>query len=186
LANDKESTLGTTPLPDGMVRIFRQNGHDGLSFVAAQAVKYIPIGDKIELNLGPDPEVVFELIKLRTWRDNVWEQVVGAAVYRKVDEPGVALEVNSPVAGWDDHSVYTQRVRNYTKKPINLEVRRTFYGHVLFRSSLPAKNHDFQTVEYTADVQPAEKANLLYEVVQRQGYNARQNNVTLQQAAIKP
>ena len=77
LTNDKDSKLGTTPLPDGMVRVFRQNGRDGLSFLVAQAVKYIPIGDKIELNLGPNPEVIFELIKLRTWRDDVWVQVQG-------------------------------------------------------------------------------------------------------------
>ena len=78
LTNDKDSTLGTTPLPDGIVRVFRQNGRDGLSFLVAQPVKYIPIGDKIELNLGPDPEVIFELIKLRTWRDNIWMQLNGA------------------------------------------------------------------------------------------------------------
>jgi len=36
-----------------MVRVFRQNGRDGLSFLVAQPVKYIPIGDKIELNLAP-------------------------------------------------------------------------------------------------------------------------------------
>ena len=55
LTNDKDSKLGTTPLPDGTVRVFRQNGRDGLSFLVAQPIKYIPIGDKIELNLGPDP-----------------------------------------------------------------------------------------------------------------------------------
>ena len=47
LTNDKDSKLGTTPLPDGMVRVFRDNGRNGLSFLAAQSVKYIPIGDKI-------------------------------------------------------------------------------------------------------------------------------------------
>ena len=78
LTNDKESKLGTTPLPDGAVRLFRQNGRDGLSFLAAQAIKYVPIGDKIELNLGPDPEVIFELVKLRSWRDDLWMQVNGA------------------------------------------------------------------------------------------------------------
>ena len=55
LTNDKDSKLGTTPLPDGAVRLFRQNGHDGLSFLVAQAVKYVPIGDKIELNLAQTP-----------------------------------------------------------------------------------------------------------------------------------
>ena len=50
-----------------------------------QAIKYVPIGDKIELNLGPDPEVIFELVKLKTWRDNIWMQVHGTDVFRRVD-----------------------------------------------------------------------------------------------------
>jgi len=186
LTNDKDSKLGTTPLPDGIVRVFRENGRDGLSFLVAQSVKYIPIGDKIELNLGPDPEVIFELIKLRTWRDNLWMQLHGANVFRKVGEAGVVVQVNSSVVGWDDHTLYTQRVRNYTKKPIDLEVRRAFGGHVVFRSELPAKNHDYQTVEYTATVKPAEKVNLLYEIIQHQGWLAKQNNVTIEKAQVKP
>ena len=116
LTNDKDSKLGTTPLPDGVVRVFRQNGRDGLSFLVAQPVKYIPIGDKIELNLGPDPEVIFELIKLRTWRDTLWMQLHRTNVFRRVDQPGVQIEVNSSVAGWDDHTLYSQRVRNYTQE----------------------------------------------------------------------
>src|SRR5262249_49863980 len=52
LTNNVESKLGTTPLPDGVVRVFRDNGRGGLSYVAQQNTKYIPIGDKIELNLG--------------------------------------------------------------------------------------------------------------------------------------
>ncbi|MGA2498111.1 MAG: hypothetical protein ABSH20_10235, partial [Tepidisphaeraceae bacterium] len=44
LTNDRESRLGTTPLPNGIVRVFRDNGRDGLSYLAEQTVKYIPIG----------------------------------------------------------------------------------------------------------------------------------------------
>ena len=95
LANDKASTLGETPLPDGVVRLFRHNGHDGLSFVTAQSIKYVPIGDKIELNLGPDPEVVCEWIKQRVWRSHVWMHVDGTNVYRQVDDGAVQIEVNS-------------------------------------------------------------------------------------------
>jgi len=185
MRNDKESKLGFTPLPDGVIRVFRDNGRDGLSFLVAQPIKYIPIGDKIELNLGRDPEVIFELVKLRVGRDTVWMQILGADVFRRVDEPGIQIEVNSAVAGWDDHTLYTQRIRNYTAKPIEVEVRRTLPGHVVFRSSLKAKNFDFQTVEYTATVKPAEKANLLYEVLQHQGRNAKQQNVTVEEAAIR-
>ena len=95
------------------------------------------------------------------------------------------IDINSFVAGWDDHTVFAQRVRNYTKKPIDLEIRRAFPGHVIFRSDLAAKLHDFQTVEYTAAVKPGEKAELLYEIVQKQGHNATQNNVTIEKAAVK-
>ena len=55
MTNNNESKLGTTPLPDGIVRVFRNNGRDGLSYLTQQSIKYIPIGDKIELNLGADP-----------------------------------------------------------------------------------------------------------------------------------
>jgi hypothetical protein len=186
LANDKISKLGDSPLPDGIVRIFRDNGRGGLSFLAAQSVKYIPIGDKIELNLGRDPSVLFELIKLKASRDNIWMQVNNTAIFRKVGQPGVQVEVNSSVAGWDDHEVYSQRVRNYTPAPIEVEVRRSFGGHVIFRSQLNPILHDYQTSQFTAPVQAGAKADLLFEIVRLQGHNAKQNNVTLEKADIVP
>ena len=66
------------------------------------------------------------------------------------------------VAGWDEHAQFAAGVRNYTKRPIDLEIRRPLPGNVVFRSSLPAKNHDFQTVQYTASVPPGAKADLQY------------------------
>jgi hypothetical protein len=186
LRNDKESRLGTTPLPDGVVRVFRDNGRDGLSYLTAQAIKYIPIGDKIELNLGPDPEVIFELVKQRVWRDNLWMLLHGANIYRRVDAPGVQIEVNSSVAGWDEHTLYAQRVRNYSSKAIEVEVRRGFAGDILFRSDLAAKNYDFHTVEYTGAIPAGKKQDLLYEIVQRQGHNAKQNNVTVEKVQVQP
>ena len=186
MRNDKESKLGTTPLPDGVVRVFRDNGRDGLSFLMAQSIKYIAIGDKIELNLGPDPEVIFELIKLRIWRDNIWLRVDGTDVYRRVDVPNIQIQVRSSVVGWDDHTIYTQRVRNYSAKPIDLEIRRSFDGHAIVRSQLTATNHDFRTVEYTATVPSGEQADLLYELLLHQGRNAKQNSVTLEVAEVTP
>jgi hypothetical protein len=182
LANDKDSKLGTTPLPDGTFRLFRQNGRDGLSFLIGQSIKYIPIGDKIELNLGPDAEVIFDLVKLRAWRDAIWMQVRGANVFERVDQPGVKIEVHSTVAGWDEHTLFCQRVRNYTKKAIDVEIRRTFPGDVVLRSGLAAKNHDYRTVEYTAAVAAGAKADLQYEVVTHQGHNARQSRVVVEAA----
>ena len=185
LANNKDSKLGTTPLPDGMVRVFRDNGRSGLSYLTAQSVKYIPIGDKIELNLGPDPSVIFELIKLKTTRDEIWMQINGADVFRKVGNGAVQIDINSSVAGWDDREIYSQRIRNYTAKPIEVEIRRSFPGHIVFRSGLKPTLFDYQTVQFTAPIEVGKKADLLFEIVRHQGRNSKQNNVTLEEAAIK-
>jgi hypothetical protein len=183
LTNDEKSKLGTTPLPDGIVRVFRKNGKDGMSYLAAQTVKYIPIGDKIELNLGADKEVVFELVKVRVRRDEIWLRMQNINVLRKV-EGGIQVEDNSPVVGWDDHTLYNQRVRNYTSKPINVEIRRTWPGDIIFRSGLNPKMIDYQTVEFTSSVKPAEKQDLLFEIVQKQGTNAKQSRIILQDAKL--
>jgi hypothetical protein len=185
MTNDEDSKLGTTPLPDGVVRVFRDNGRDGLSYLAQQSIKYIPIGDKIELNLGVDPEVVFELVKLGARRDNLWMQIHGTDTFQQVGVDARQEEVNSTVVGWDDRSEYSQRIRNYTSKPIDVEIRRSYDGHVVFRSRLEPKLHDYQTVEFAAKVQPGDNKDLFFEIVQRQGRNAKQNNVTLEEREIK-
>jgi len=186
LTNDEKSKLGSSPLPDGVVRVFRDNGRDGLSYLTEQSIKYIPIGDKIELNLGPDPEVIFELIKLRSLRDNLWLHVTGVRELRRVADGLVIKEDRGTVAGWDDHEVFAQRIRNYTAKPVEVEFRRAFPGQVAFRSQLAPKLHDYQTVEVTAQVPAGKKSDLLFEVVRKQGTNAKQNNVTLETAEVKP
>ncbi len=186
LKNNKDAKLGTTPLPDGVVRVFRDNGRDGLSYLTQQAVKYIPIGDKIELNLGVDPEVIFELIKLRIFRSDLTLQINGTNEFRKIGGDGVFKEENATLVGWTDHEIFSQRIRNYTSKEISIEVRRTLPGHILVRSQLAPKLHDFQTVEFTAKVASGKKADLLFEVVRLQGTSVKQNNVTLQDARVTP
>jgi hypothetical protein len=113
-------------------------------------------------------------------------QIQGAHHFKRVGEPGIEIEVNSSVAGWDEHSLSAQRIRNYTKKPIEVEIRRSFPGHIVFHNSLGAKTFDFQTVECHATVKPMKKASLPYEVLQHLGRNAKQNNVAVEEAQVTP
>ncbi len=186
MTNNTDSRLGTTPLPNGTIRVFRDNGRDGLSYLTTQTIKYIPIGDKIELNLGPDPQVVFELIKLKTSRDQIWMQLNGINVFNRVDDGAAEINMNSTVVGWDEHQTFTQRIRNYSPIPIDVEVRRMFDGHAVFRSSLNPALHDYRTVQFQSTVDPAHTADLLYELVTHQGHNAKQNNLALEAAEISP
>jgi hypothetical protein len=180
LRNDTASKLGGTPLPDGTIRVFRANGRDGLSYLTRQSLKYVPIGDKIELNLGPDPLVVFELVKRKVYRDNLWFQVRGGDLYHKLGESGLRLELDSRVAGWDEHTIYQQRIRNYGRQPIKAQIRREFPGDIVFRSRLNPSLHDFQTVQFETEVPAGGKAELDYELIARTGYNQKQNRVELQ------
>ncbi|MEM7020240.1 MAG: DUF4139 domain-containing protein, partial [Pseudomonadota bacterium] len=103
--NDEKSELGTTPLPEGQIRIFHQQSQGSLSYLIERTLKYTPIGDKIELNLGKDPEVLFELIPVKVFRDDIWMRLSGAAIYRRANDGRIKTDVNSRVAGWDEHTI---------------------------------------------------------------------------------
>lgn len=175
--NDKESKLGDTPMPEGEMILFRRNADDGLSFLARQQMKYVPIGQEVEFNLGPDPEVIHEQLLMRSWRNNFWFRRDGATVLYSQAE-GHKIKINDAVSGWEEHQSWVERIRNYRNKPIDVEIRRAFDGHVLFKGDATA--HDFRTVVLKQTVAPGAKAEIPYSVTARLGSSAEQNNVTIE------
>jgi hypothetical protein len=178
LRNDEKSKLGTTPLPDGVVRLFRDNGRDGLSFLTAYRTKYVPIGQEIELNLGRDPRVIHERIRLASSRDTFWFRDRNDRRYFSPTE-GQRIDPNYTVAGWDAHHQWIERIRNYTGEPIDVEIRRTFSGHIIITSDLDITLHDYQTPQITATIPPQTMRDLAYTVTIKHGINKKQDNVTL-------
>jgi len=103
--------------------------------------------------------------------------------FRKVGEPGVAIEVNSSVVGWTTIPS-TASGSATTQEADRSGGAADLPGHIVFRSELPAKNHDYQTSVH-ATVQPAEKIDLLYEIIQpRAAGQAEQRHI--ERAPIKP
>jgi len=180
LSNTEEDQLGTTPMPDGTYRIFKQAEDGGLRYTAQQRVKYVAIGDEIELNLGADPDVIFELTQAKAARDNFIFKIHGVNVYRRLGQRGVQIEPRDGVAGWDEIAWFEQRIFNTNRKPIEIEVRRTFHGDVTFRSGLDPQLHDVHTVQYTTTIPAGTDRTLGYSVVTAQGKNAEQNRVALE------
>jgi hypothetical protein len=160
LKNDEEHKLGTTPLPDGVVRTFRDNGRDGLCFLGQEQVKYVPIKADIELNVGTDDEVIEEYKAMAAQRSKF------------------VFDKRRNVTGWDEKRSLRDEVRNYKAKPIRVEVRRVIDGDVTLEAE-GAKLFDFHTVEFTFDIKPAEKFGWEYNYTQRNGTNAKQNAITL-------
>jgi hypothetical protein len=165
LANDKDHKMGESPLPDGAIRVFRENGHDGLSFYVTQATKYIPVKEKIELNVGKDDQIVYERVIKDVARDNF--------VYDENSRP------KPTVVGWDEMRRWTEKIRNYRSKPIKLEIRHVLQGDVEFSMETPGlKLFDFHTVEYTLVLAPGTKT-FDSEGLFRLGRNQKQDQVRL-------
>lgn len=158
--NTKASKLGKAPWPDGVVRVFSKQGGHSLAYRGQQKIAYVPVGEDVEILLGPDRNVTFELVRKRAWRDHFEFH-------------------NSSVVGWDEHVVYTQRVRNFSSRPLQLELRRAFNGQAELRTSGTVKVHDLHTAEFRMQVEPHSDSAQSFSVSTRTGRRARQNALTL-------
>ena len=147
--------------------------------MTAYSSKYVPIGQEIELNLGPDPQVIYERLRLRSWRDDFWFRSKKGKTYFSPTK-GNQIREDFPIAGWDDHEQRVERIRNYRDKPIDVELRLTFPGHAIFASDLDPILHDYRSPQVSSRIEAGQQADLSYEITYRQGINHKQENVTLE------
>jgi hypothetical protein len=152
--NALPSHLGTEPLPDGSVQAFRLVSPDKLyAYVGSTQVKYIPINETVELELGPDPEVRVEP-KLMNWE--------------KVD---LRFDREGDVAGWTIRERWEMEVQNSRDIPVVLDIRRNFAGDWSLTTETAHEKVDANKVKFVLPLQPREKKVVRYEVVTRYGLN---------------
>jgi hypothetical protein len=108
-ANDQEHNLGQTPIPNGTMKIYGQADAEGyLSYVGGTSVKYIPVDEEVELNLGPA-----RLVKVEpTLMDFKTENYV--------------YDREKNITGWDEIRTWKIEVTNTRELPIELEITRGF------------------------------------------------------------
>lgn len=182
--NDKKSSLGDAPLPEGHIQIYQKNQQGSLTYIAGIALKYTSIDDKVELNTGADPDIYFDLVNLKNWRNNIWMHYKKGNLYRRVGDGHIIIDHNSTVAGWNEHSLFVQHLRNFTDKPINVEIRRLISGDAVIKSQLDIKKHDYQTVDIHSTLAVGDKQELLYETLVKKGRNAKQNQLSIKNVKI--
>ena len=164
--NDEEHRLGESPLPDGQVRMFRENGKGGLSFLGQQLIRYVPIKAELEINLGTDDLVVYETFRKGTKRDNFSFRRSGNREY---------------VDGWDERTRWVDSVRNYRTKPIKFELRRRWPGHIDYASEIKSKLFDYRTIETAFGIAARGKELYPCMVVTHNGVNKKQERIELKQ-----
>jgi hypothetical protein len=165
--NDEEHFLGESPLPDGLVRVFRENGREGLSFLGQELLRYVPIKAPIEVNLGPDDLVVYETTRRRTERLDFHFRTRNRQEY---------------VDGWNERSHWQDTIRNYRQQPITFELHRQWPGHVDYATELASSLFDYQTVQATFQVGPRDRLEYPATVTVHQGVNAKESRIDLRVA----
>ena len=132
--------------------------------------------------------MIFELVKLQTWRDNIWMQIHGAERLPARRTDGCKIEVNSTRG---------RLGRPHALLPANPQLHEPSPSRWRSAGRFPATSSSAASSKPTTarlpdgrrsppPVKPGKKAELLYEVLQHQGRNAKQNNVTVEEAEVKP
>ena len=107
--NDQEHELGETPIPGGMLKVYRGVGDAGhLSYTGQSSFKYIPVDEDVELNLGPVANVVVKPKLMDFKTEN----------YR--------FDNRGNVSGWDEIRTFNVEVKNTREIPVKVEIQRNF------------------------------------------------------------
>lgn len=148
--NDADHQLGQTPIPGGQLKLYRTVGKQGnLAYEGGSAFKYIPVGQKVELNLGQAEDVLVEpkLMEMKT--DN----------YRFDDEGNIS--------GWDEICTFRIEAKNTRNLPVRLEIKRNFptsYWTIknLEQAEKVFEKVDKDTVKYTLLLPPQSAQSIEY------------------------
>jgi hypothetical protein len=155
-ANDEKHKLGQTPLPDGTVRVYGRADEEGhLSYAGGMDVKYIPVGEEVELDLGAARLVEVKPILIDYRVEN-----------HLFDNQG-------NVSGWDEVRTWRIEVANTRPLPVEVEVTRGFetpYWTLRQQNQeVSYEKHDATHARFKLMVEPRSKRVFEYEVTTYHG-----------------
>ena len=152
--NDTKSKLGKEPLPDGAVKAFRVLGEDRLyAYTGGTAVKYIPINEQVDLELGADQEVIVKPVMMN------WEK------------SDIRFDTNGNVSGWTTKETWQFEVRNSKDIDITLDIRRNFSGDWSIETQAPNEKVDANKVKFVLPLKSREQRTFTYDLTTRHGAN---------------
>jgi len=155
--NDEEHKLGETPIPGGMLKVYRTvDDVQHLSYEGQSGFKYIPVGEDVELNLGAVSDVIVEPKLMDEKTDN----------YR--------FNKHGNIDGWDEIRTFKLDVKNTRSLPVKIEIKRNFNPHTWTIKNIgDAKKYyeklDLNTAKYTLTLEPESEKTIEYELTTYQG-----------------
>jgi hypothetical protein len=173
------ANLGLSPLPNGAVRLYSEYKNKDLAYVGGTETKYVPIGDRVEVNVGPDKDITIS----RRLKDQKIGNVVARQYKRRLDDNFVLYY---DLVDYDETFFYEEELVSGKPVPAKIEVERQFDGDVvLWGEGEPPKGWtnndpgayvdlhtiagrvervDQQHVKYFMDLNPGKKQRVEYSV----------------------
>ena len=153
--NAEPSKLGKEPLPDGQVKAFRVVTADSLyAFVGRTSVKYIPVNETVEMELGHDLEVLVKPALIN------WEKT------------NIQFDQWGNVKGWTVKETWQVEVQNSKDIEVVLDVRRNFSGDWSLRTDAAYEKVDANKVKFVLPLKAHEKRQFSYDMTTNFGSNA--------------
>jgi len=147
--NDEEHKLGETPIPGGMLKVYRGvDDEEHLSYTGQSSFKYIPVDEDVELNLGAVANVVVEPVLMDYKTAN----------YR--------FSSSRNISGWDEIRKFKIEVRNTREIGVKVEIQRNFntpYWDLEKSGEFDKfEKVDLDTVKFTLILEPRSKKKFEY------------------------
>ncbi|KKL79867.1 hypothetical protein LCGC14_2010530, partial [marine sediment metagenome] len=118
------NNLGVSPLPDGMVRLFSEYANKDLAYVGGTKTKYVPIGDRVEVNVGPDRDITI----IRRVKDYRITNIIARQYRRRVDDTWVLYY---DLIDYDETFYYEEEIVSGKPVAVKAEIERRFDAKVI-------------------------------------------------------
>jgi len=116
--------LGLSPLPNGSVRLFSEYQNKDLAYVGGTTTKYVPIGDRVEVNVGRDADITVA----RRVKDRQISNIVARQYKRRVDDEFVMVY---DLIDFDETITYEEEIVSGKAVDVKTELERRFEANVV-------------------------------------------------------
>ena len=116
--------LGLSPLPNGMVRLFSEYQNKDLAYVGGTETKYVPIGDRVEVNVGRDQDITIQ----RRLKDQQITNVVARQYKKRLDDTFVLYY---DLLDYDETFVFEEEIVSGKPVDAKTEIERKFDANVV-------------------------------------------------------
>ncbi len=120
--------LGLSPLPNGMVKLYSEYKNKDLAYVGGTETKYVPIGDRVEVNVGPDKDITIK----RHLKDQKIFNILSRQYKRRLDDQFVLYY---DLVDYDETYYYEEELVSGKPLPAKVEVERHFDADVVLWGS---------------------------------------------------